>query len=68
MQDISLVNKGHEQMKFQIENEPIEVKGNFLHHDFVTIILNSDKSKIPPFIKSFWEKQQKHISSSKTID
>ena len=54
-------------MKFQIKNKSIEVKGNFLHHhDFVTIISNSDKSKMPPFMKCFWKEQQKHISFSKT--
>ena len=42
-------------MKFQIENESIDVKGNSLHHNFVTIILNTDKSKMSLLMKCFWE-------------
>lgn len=34
-----------EQMKSEIENVSIDVKGNSLHHDFVAIISNSDESK-----------------------
>ena len=43
-----------------------EIEHNSLHKDFVSIISNADSSKMPPFMKFFWEEQQKYLSSSKT--
>ena len=34
--------------------------------DFVSIASNCDQSKMPPFMKFFWDEQQKYISSSNT--
>ena len=37
-----------------------------LSSDLVTIMSNADQSKISPFMKFFWEEQQKYLSTSKT--
>ena len=37
-----------------------------LSDDMVTIISNADHSKISPFMKFFWEEQQKFLKSSWT--
>ena len=70
MQNIRLENKmlksEIEQMKHEIEHNSIDIKDNSLHKDFVSIISNADSSKMPPFMKFFWEEQQKYLSSSKT--
>ena len=55
-----------QQMKLEIENKSLDIKNNSLHNDFVSIMSNADNSKIPPFMKFFWEEQQKYLSSSKT--
>ena len=36
-----------------------------LHNDFVKVFSDSDTKKLPPFIKLFWEEQQKYLNSSK---
>lgn len=55
MQNICLENEARkseiDQMKFEIEDRSIDIKDNSLHHDFVTINSDSDKSKISAFIK-----------------
>ena len=37
-----------------------------LREDMVTIMSNADHSKISPFMKFFWEEQQKYLRSSST--
>ena len=70
LQNIRLENKSLksevEQMKLEIEEKSLDIKDNSLHNDFVSIMSNADDSKIPPFMKYFWEEQQKYLSSSKT--
>ena len=46
-----------EQMMLKIENKPIDFKDTSLHHDFVTIISNSEESEMPLFMKFFWDDQ-----------
>ena len=42
-----------EQMKFDVENKCIELKDSSLQHDIISIISNSDESKIPLFMIFF---------------
>ena len=37
-----------------------------LGHDMVTIMSGADQSKISPFMKFFWEDQQRYLKSSST--
>ena len=71
MQKIRLENKmlksEIEQMKHETEHSSIDIKDNSLHKDFVSIISNADSSKMPPFMKFFWEEQQKYLSSFKKL-
>ena len=39
---------------------------NDLGKDLVRIISNNNNEKVPPFMKLFWEEQQKYLSSCKT--
>ena len=68
MQNYRLENK---ELKFEIFKLKEEIKSksvpvdNELSSDFCTIMSNVDKSTVPPFIKFFWEEQQKYISANK---
>ena len=42
-----------EQMKFDVENKCIDLKDSSLQHDIISIISNSDESKIPFFMIFF---------------
>ena len=42
-----------EQMKFDVENKCIDLKDSSLQHDIISIISNSDESKIPLFMIFF---------------
>ena len=37
---------------------------NNLEKDLISIVLNANSKDIPPFMKLFWEEQQKYLSSS----
>lgn len=50
-------------MKFQVKSLPVD---SSLSDDFVKIISGTDKNAMPPFMKLFWEEQQKYLFSSKT--
>ena len=52
-------------MQKEISQNSVNVDNN-LGDDFISIMSGADKSKIPPFMKLFWEEQQKYLSSSKT--
>lgn len=36
-----------------------------LNNDFMSIMSTADHSKMPPFMKFFWEEQQRYLSTSK---
>eukprot|EP00112_Aurelia_sp_Birch-Aquarium-sp1_P001448 Seg1156.4 transcript_id=Seg1156.4/GoldUCD/mRNA.D3Y31 product="DNA transposase THAP9" pseudo=true protein_id=Seg1156.4/GoldUCD/D3Y31 len=52
-------------MKEAITSSSIPVSKEF-SNDFVSIIKDTDSKKIPPFMKLFWEEQQKYLKSSKS--
>ena len=54
-----------QQLQKEISKSSLPINAE-LNDDFISIIQNTDQSKIPPFMKFFWEEQQKYISSSKT--
>ena len=54
-----------EQMRIEIATNSMSVGEDF-SKDFVSIVSNFDQSKMPPFMKSFWDEQQKYLSSSNT--
>lgn len=70
MQNIRLENKllksEIEKMKNEIVNKSIDLKDQSLHNDFVKIMSDADTSRMPPFMKFFWEEQQKYLSANKT--
>ena len=53
------------QMQKEIQNQSLPVNNN-LEKDLISIMLNANSKDIPPFMKLFWEEQQKYLSSSKT--
>eukprot|EP00794_Sanderia_malayensis_P002699 gene2699-3120_t len=52
-------------MQEEISQNSLKVD-NKLSNDFISIMSGTDETKIPPFMKLFWEEQQKYLSSSKT--
>ena len=50
-------------MKTEIEKASKPVEKN-LSEDLCKIFSNADNGKIPPFMKLFWEEQQKYINCS----
>ena len=57
----------HEIEKLQAEICKSSMKvSSELNDDFISIISNTDSTKMPPFMKLFWEEQQKYLKSSKT--
>ena len=52
-----------EQMQKEIQNQSLPVNNN-LEKDLISIMLNANSKDIPPFMKIFWEEQQKYLSSS----
>ena len=53
-----------ETIRAELETKTIPV-ANHLGDDLIQIMNNTDSNKIPPFMKMFWEEQQKYISSSR---
>ena len=49
-------------MRNVIKNHSLPVTNN----DFISIMTNADKSKMPNFMKLFWEEQQKYLHATKT--
>ena len=62
----------NKELKNQIEEMQVEISqksvpvDNELNNDFLSIMSQADKNKIPPFMKFFWEEQQKYLSANKT--
>ena len=62
----------NKELKNQIEEMQVEISqksvpvDNELNDDFLSIMSQADKNKIPPFMKFFWEEQQKYLSANKT--
>ena len=54
-----------DKMKEEISQKSLLID-NDLGDDFIKIMSNAQKKSIPPFMKMFWEEQQKYLSSSKT--
>ena len=52
-------------MKEEIIQNSLKVDDN-ISNDLISIMSGADKSRIPPFMKLFWEEQQKYLSTSKT--
>ena len=50
-------------MQKEIQNQSLLVNNN-LEKDLISIMLNANSKDIPPFMKLFWEEQQKYLSSS----
>ena len=50
-------------MQKEIQNQSLPVNNN-LEKDLISIMLNANSKHIPPFMKLFWEEQQKYLSSS----
>ena len=69
IQNYRLENKA---LKFQIEKLQNELSNSSLpvnvdlNNDLITIMKNTASSKITPFMKLFWEQQQKYLSSTET--
>ena len=51
------------ELKQAIEKSSVKVSEE-LSEDLVTIVSNADHSKMPPFMKFFWEEQQKYLRAS----
>ena len=62
----------NKELKNQIEEIQVEISqksvpvDNEVNNDFLAIMSQADKNKIPPFMKFFWEEQQKYLSANKT--
>ena len=60
----------NKELKNQIEEMQVEISqksvpvDNELNDDFLSIMSQADKNKIPPFMKFFWEEQQKYLSAT----
>ena len=52
-----------EQLQGEISKASLPVSAN-LSNDFKSIILETDQRNISPFLRLFWEEQQKHLQSS----
>lgn len=69
IQSIRIENK---ELKEQIKNLQAEIATNSLtvdnklSEDLVSIMSDTDQSKVSPFMKFFWEEQQKYLKSSST--
>ena len=57
------LKKQTEQFQEEISKSSLPVS-TVLNNDFVSIISDADQSKISPFMKLFWEEQQKHLKTS----
>lgn len=56
-----------EQIKQELASKSVDIKDESLHNDFVSIMSNADNSsKMPPFMKFFWDEQKKYQSATKT--
>ena len=65
MLKISNCKKNFE-IREEINNNYLAITDN-LGDDLRNIMSGADKSKITPFMKMFWEEQQKYMSSSKKV-
>ena len=45
----------------KIHSKPVDPE---LNDDFVSLLSGCDQKTVPPFMKLFWEEQQKYIKSS----
>ena len=54
-----------EKLQAEISNSSMTVSPD-LNDDFVSIMSNTESKNISPFMKLFWEEQQKYLKSSKT--
>ena len=52
-------------LRQEIKSSSISVDSN-LNNDLVSIMSDADPSKVSPFMKFFWEEQQKYLKSSST--
>lgn len=69
MQEYRLENKDlqREVMEIRAELEKCSVPiDKELSKDIVSIMQNTDEKKLPPFMKLFWEEQQKYLQSSQS--
>ena len=57
------LKKQTEQFQEEISKSSLPVS-TVLNNDFVSIISDADQSKISPFMKLFWEEQQKNFKTS----
>ena len=57
------LKKQTEQFQEEISKSSLPVS-TVLNNDFVSIISDADQSKISPFMKLFWEEQQKYLKTS----
>ena len=48
------------QLEEEISKAPLPVSGD-LSNDFKSIIFETDQRKISPFMRLFWEQQQKYV-------
>ena len=54
------------QLQTELQKSSVEISRD-IHTGFIKIFSdNLDKQNIPPFMKLFWQEQQKYLSSSKT--
>ena len=51
------------ELKQATEKSSVKVSEE-LSEDFVTIVSNADQTKMPPFMKFFWDEQQKYLRAS----
>lgn len=72
---VKLTIQGLRMENKQLQEELVKLRAEIHHNsvsvnetlgdDLVKIMSGADKSNVPPFMKMFWEEQQKYISSSK---
>ena len=65
LQNYRIENKDLERMKELIVENNIKITYD-LNNDLKSIISNADIDKMPPFMKFFWEEQQKYLQASET--
>ena len=53
------------QLREELEKSSIKTSDT-LNNDLTSIVSNADPSKVSPFMKFFWEEQQKYIKCSST--
>ena len=51
------------EMQVELESRSLPVSEN-LNKDLISIMSKSDREKLPPFLKFFWEEQQKYLRTT----